>query len=81
MTQEYQLKASIENKQKQIQELERRRQEMLESVSGNLFPVVEPTLNETFRHFINFEVFVSKKKSKDLTSRLLMERSRSIENN
>lgn len=54
MTQEFQLKAPIENKQKQIQELERRRQEMLDTVSGNLFPVVQPTYTETFRHFINF---------------------------
>lgn len=53
MTQEFQLKAPIENKQKQIQELERRRQEMLDTVSGNLFPVVQPTYTETFRHFIN----------------------------
>lgn len=59
-TQEYQLKAPHKV------DLERRKKVMLESVKGSIFPVAGINDNPISPYFINFEFFVSNRKSKEL---------------
>jgi len=59
-TQEYRLRAAHQ------QDLKRRRGLMLDSVDGCLFPVTGISYEQSSPHFLNFEFFVSSKKSKEL---------------
>jgi hypothetical protein len=59
-TQQYQLKGP------KIQELERRREIMVESRKGSIFQVTELNNNPTPPYFINFEFFISHKRKKEL---------------
>jgi hypothetical protein len=59
-TQEYQLKGAHRK------DLERRRELMLDSVKGSIYPVTEINCNPSSPHFLNFEFFISNRKSKEL---------------
>ena len=59
-TQEYQLKAPHKV------DLERRRKIMLESINDSIFPVAGINHNPISPYFINFEFFVSNRKTKEL---------------
>jgi hypothetical protein len=57
---EYELKALHQ------QDLERRRDLMLDSINGSIFPVTEISYTPDSPHFLNFEFFISNRKSKEL---------------
>jgi hypothetical protein len=67
MTQVYQLKAPQKGDEEgKVRELNRRREGMLDSVDDSKFPFVEIKYNPTGNYFLNFEVLVSRRKTREM---------------